>query len=148
MRNVATVVFSHPPVGTVGMSEPQAVLRFGVDAFKVYEASFTPMYHAFTKRKVGAAVKLVVAGPEEKVVGCRIVGPGADEMTQGFAVAVHMGATKKDLDDTVAIHPTVAEELVTMRTARAAQPATPAMQDLPGRSHAGALASVGPRARR
>ncbi len=78
------------------------------------------MYHAFTHRKVKSALKLVVAGPEEKVVGLHIYGSGADEILQGFAVAVRMGATKRDLDDTVAIHPTVAEELVTLRKSRPA----------------------------
>ena len=119
-ENVATVMFSHPPVGTVGLTEPQAVMQYGAEAIKVYQAKFTPMLHAFTARKVKAAMKLVVAGPEERVVGCHIIGPGADEMLQGFAVAVQMGATKRDFDDTVAIHPTVAEELVTLRNARPA----------------------------
>jgi glutathione reductase (NADPH) len=118
--NVATVIFSHPPIGTVGFTELEAVQRFGLEAVKVYQTHFTPMYHAFTVRKVQTAMKLVVAGSEEQVVGCHIIGPGADEMLQGFAVAVQMGATKRDFDDTVAIHPTVAEELVTMRTARPA----------------------------
>ncbi len=117
--NIPTVIFSHPPIGTVGLTEPQAVMNFGADAVKVYQTRFTPMYYAFTRRKVKTAMKLIVAGPEERVVGCHVIGPGADEMLQGFAVAVKMGATKRDLDDTVAIHPTVAEELVTMRTARA-----------------------------
>ncbi len=73
------------------------------------------MYHAFTRRKPKTAMKLVTVGVQEKVVGCHIIGTGADEILQGFAVAVRMGATKQDLDDTVAIHPTSAEELVTMR---------------------------------
>ena len=119
-ENIPTVIFSHPPIGTVGLSEPEAVDRFGAAAIQVYQARFTPMYHAFTKRKVMTTLKLVVAGPEEKVVGCHLIGPGADEILQGFAVAVHMGATKRDFDDTVAIHPTVAEELVTMKTPRPA----------------------------
>lgn len=119
-ENIPTGIFTHPPIGTIGMTEPEAVKRFGTDAVKVYEARFTPMYHAFTKRKVKAAIKLIVAGPEEKIVGCHVIGPGADEMLQGFAVAVHMGATKRDFDDTVAIHPTVAEEVVTLKTSRPA----------------------------
>src|SRR5262249_25368234 len=119
-ENIPTVIFSHPPFGSVGLSEAQAVERFGAAAIKVYEAHFTPMYHAFTTRKVKTAVKLVVAGREEQVMGCHVIGPGADEMLQGFAVAVRMGATKRDFDDTVAIHPTVAEEVVTLKTARAA----------------------------
>jgi glutathione reductase (NADPH) len=81
----------------------------------VYTRSFVPLYHAITARKPKTLMKLVTVGPEEKVVGVHVVGPGADEMLQGFAVALHMGATKRDFDDTVAIHPTSAEELVTMR---------------------------------
>jgi len=119
-ENIPTVIFTHPPIGTVGLTEAEALARHGADAVKVYETRFTPMYNAFTTRKVKTAVKLVAAGPEEKVIGCHVIGPGADEMLQGFAVAVHMGATKRDFDDTVAIHPTVAEEVVTLRTARAA----------------------------
>lgn len=119
--NIATVVFSHPPIGTVGLSEAEAVAKFGAGEVKVYQARFTPMYHAFTQRKVKNAMKLVVTGADEKIVGLHVIGPGADEMTQGFAVAVKMGATKQDFDDTVAIHPTVSEEFVTLRGARAAQ---------------------------
>jgi len=119
-ENIPTVIFSHPPIGTVGMTEPEAVRHYGAGAVKVYQAQFTPMLHAFTTRKVRTAMKLVVAGAEETVVGCHIIGPGADEMLQGFAVAVRMRATKRDFDDTVAIHPTAAEELVTLRGARAA----------------------------
>ncbi len=120
--NIPTVIFTHPPIGTVGCSEEQAVHTFGIDQVRVYQASFTPMSHAFTTRKVKVSMKLVVRGPEEKVVGCHFIGPGADEMLQGFAVAVHMGATKRDFDDTIAIHPTVSEELVTLKTSRAAMP--------------------------
>jgi len=119
-ENIPTVIFSHPPIGTVGLTEAEAVVRFGSRAVRVYEARFTPMYHAFTARKVKVGIKLVVVGPEEKIVGCHVIGPGADEMLQGFAVAVRMGATKRDFDDTVAIHPTVAEEVVTLKTSRAA----------------------------
>ena len=119
-ENIPTVLFSHPPIGTVGLSEESATQKFGAAAVKVYEAGFTPMYHAFTHRQAKCAMKLVVAGPEEKIVGLHILGSGADELLQGFAVAVRMGATKRDLDDTVAIHPTVAEELVTLRGSRPA----------------------------
>ena len=119
-ENIPTVVFSHPPIGTVGLSEEAAMRKFGAAAVQVYQTSFTPMLHAFTKRKAKCSMKLVVAGPDQKIVGCHIIGPGADEMLQGFAVAVRMGATKRDFDDTVAIHPTVAEELVTMRNSRPA----------------------------
>jgi glutathione reductase (NADPH) len=111
---IPTVVFTHPPIGTVGLAESEARAKYG-DAVKVYVAEFTAMYHALTARKSRTDMKLVCVGPEEKVVGCHIMGMGADEMLQGFAVAIRMGATKRDFDDTLAIHPTSAEELVTMR---------------------------------
>jgi glutathione reductase (NADPH) len=113
-ENIPTVIFSHPPIGTVGLTEDQARSRFG-DAVKVYRTEFTPLFYAFTGRKVKSAMKLVTTGKNENIVGCHVFGPGADEMLQGFAVAVRMGATKRDFDDTVAIHPTSAEELVTLR---------------------------------
>jgi glutathione reductase (NADPH) len=111
---IATVVFTHPPIGTVGLSESEARAKYG-DAVKAYVADFTPMYHALTTRKTHSDMKLVCVGPEQRIVGCHVIGAGADEMMQGFAVAVRMGATKRDFDDTVAIHPTSSEELVTMR---------------------------------
>ncbi len=111
---IATVVFTHPPIGTVGLTESEARTKYG-DTVKAYVADFTPMYHALTTRKSHTDMKLVCVGPEQKIVGCHVIGAGADEMLQGFAVAVRMGATKRDFDDTVAIHPTSAEELVTMR---------------------------------
>ncbi len=119
-ENIPTVIFSHPPIGTIGLSEEAAIAKFGADNLRVYEARFTPMHYAFAQRKPECSMKLVVAGPEERIVGCHIIGHGADEMLQGFAVAIRMGATKRDFDDTVAIHPTVAEELVTMRGGRPA----------------------------
>jgi glutathione reductase (NADPH) len=112
--NIPSVVFSHPPIGTCGLSETAARERFG-DAVKVYTAEFVPLYNGITEHKPKTRMKLVTAGADGKVVGCHIIGPGADEMLQGFAVAIRMGATKRDFDDTVAIHPTAAEELVTMR---------------------------------
>ncbi len=111
--NIASVVFSHPPIGAVGLTESQAIEKYG-DQVKCYKATFTPMYHAFTKHPQKTAMKLVVIGEDEKVVGIHLIGAGVDEMLQGFAVAVKMGATKKDFDDTVAIHPTSSEELVTL----------------------------------
>jgi glutathione reductase (NADPH) len=113
-RMIPTVVFTHPPIGTVGASEAEARAQYG-EAVKVFVADFTPMYHALTTRKTHTDMKLVCVGPEQRIVGCHIMGTGADEMLQGFAVAIRMGATKRDFDDTVAIHPTSAEELVTMR---------------------------------
>jgi glutathione reductase (NADPH) len=111
---IPTVIFTHPPIGTVGASEAEARAQYG-DAVKVFVADFSPMYHALTTRKTHTDMKLVCVGPEQRIVGCHILGTGADEMLQGFAVAIRMGATKADFDDTVAIHPTSAEELVTMR---------------------------------
>jgi glutathione reductase (NADPH) len=113
-ENISTVVFSHPPIATVGLTEDLARELHGA-AVKIYQERFTPMYHAISGRSQKTAMKLVTVGAQEKVVGCHIIGVGADEMLQGFAVAIRMGASKKDLDDTVAIHPTSAEELVTMR---------------------------------
>lgn len=113
-QGIATVVFSHPPIGTVGLTEAEARLQHG-DAVKVYRSTFVPMYYALGTRKPKALMKLVCVGPEERVIGLHVIGQGADEMTQGFAVAMKMGATKRDFDDTVAIHPTAAEEFVTMR---------------------------------
>ncbi|XP_038256636.1 glutathione reductase, mitochondrial isoform X1 [Dermochelys coriacea] len=113
--NIPTVVFSHPPIGTVGLTEEEAISTYGRDNVKVYTTSFTPMYHAVTQRKTKCVMKLVCAGKEEKVVGLHMQGLGCDEMLQGFAVAVKMGATKASFDETVAIHPTSSEELVTLR---------------------------------
>ena len=111
---VPTVVFSHPPMGTVGLTEDEARAEYGDDA-KVYSAGFTAMYYALGDKKQRSVMKLITAGDDERIVGCHVIGDGADEMMQGFAVAMRMGATKRDFDDTVAIHPTSAEELVTMR---------------------------------
>jgi glutathione reductase (NADPH) len=110
---IPTVVFSHPPIATVGLSEHAARERHG-DEVRIYETAFVPMFHALTEAKPKTAMKLVTVGADERVVGCHVIGPGADEMIQGFAVALKMGARKADLDDTVAVHPTSAEELVTM----------------------------------
>ncbi|XP_076878016.1 glutathione reductase, mitochondrial [Brachyhypopomus gauderio] len=113
--NIPTVVFTHPPIGTIGLTEDEANRCWGKANVKTYTTSFTPMYHAITTRKTKCIMKLVCAGKEEKVVGLHMQGLGCDEMLQGFAVAIKMGATKADFDNTVAIHPTSAEELVTMR---------------------------------
>ena len=113
-ENIPTVIFTHPPIGTVGLSEAAARARYGDDV-RVFTSGFVPLYHALTTRKVRAEMKLVTAGADCRIVGAHVIGAGADEMLQGFAVAVRMGATKRDFDDTVAIHPTSAEEFVTMR---------------------------------
>jgi glutathione reductase (NADPH) len=111
--NVPTVLFSHPPAATIGLTEKEAKKQFA--EVKIYQTDFTPMADALLPHKTTTAMKLVCVGENEKVVGCHIIGHGADEMMQGFAVAIKMGASKKDFDDTVAIHPTSSEELVTMR---------------------------------
>jgi glutathione reductase (NADPH) len=108
------VVLSHPPIGTVGLSEAEARLEHG-DAVKTYQARFTNMYYALTEHKPKTSIKLVTVGPEERVVGLHVIGLGADELLQGFAVALRMGATKRDFDRTMAIHPTAAEEIVTLK---------------------------------
>ena len=113
-ENIPTVIFSHPPVGTVGMSEKEARVVYG-NKVKIYEANFVSLRHSLIGISSKAMIKLVCLGKEEIVIGCHIVGQGADELLQGFAVAIKMGAQKKDLDSTIAIHPTLAEELVTLR---------------------------------
>ena len=113
--NIPTVVFSHPPIGTVGLTEQEAIEKYGKDAVKTYSSSFTSMFSAVTQHRQPTKMKLVCIGEEEKIVGIHGIGFGMDEILQGFAVALKMGATKKDFDDTVAIHPTSAEEFVTMR---------------------------------
>lgn len=112
---VPTVIFSHPPIGTVGLSEASAVAQYGADNIKVYTSNFTPMYSAVTSHREPCRMKLVCLGEEQKIIGLHGIGFGMDEMIQGFAVAMKMGATKQDFDDTIAIHPTAAEEFVTMR---------------------------------
>ncbi|KDQ18532.1 hypothetical protein BOTBODRAFT_28918 [Botryobasidium botryosum FD-172 SS1] len=117
-ENIPTVVFAHPTIGTVGLTEPEARAKYGDSAIKIYKSSFRAMYFAMyddEAHKEPTVYKLIVAGEDEKVVGLHIIGMGSDEITQGFGVAIKMGARKQDFDDTVAIHPTSAEELVTMR---------------------------------
>lgn len=117
-NNIPSVVFSHPTVGTVGLSEAEARAHHGEHVVTVYETSFQPMRYALSDYGVATAMKIVCVGDDERVVGLHLVGDNADEMLQGFAVAVKMGATKADFDNTIAIHPTSAEELVTMKVAR------------------------------
>lgn len=112
---IPTVVFSHPPIGTIGMTQSAAIKAHGEAQIKVYHSSFTPMYSAVTAHRQPCRMKLVCLGAEEKIIGLHGIGFGVDEMIQGFAVAIKMGATKKDFDNTVAIHPTGSEEFVTMR---------------------------------
>jgi len=116
-NNVPSVVFAHPEIGSIGLTEPQAIKQYGKENIKVYTSSFTAMYYAMMDPddKGPTKYKIVCAGPEQKVVGLHIMGLGSGEMLQGFGVAIRMGATKRDFDNCVAIHPTSAEELVTMK---------------------------------
>ncbi|VAW88665.1 Glutathione reductase [hydrothermal vent metagenome] len=111
---IPTVVFSHPPIATMGLTEDEAREIHG-ESIRVYQTRFTPMSYALSEHKQKTAMKLVTVGVNEKIIGCHIMGDGADEMLQGFAVAIKMGATKADFDKTIAIHPTSSEELVTLR---------------------------------
>ncbi|KAI0203179.1 putative glutathione protein [Astrocystis sublimbata] len=115
--NIPSVVFSHPEVGSIGLSEPEAIEKYGKENLKVYTTNFTAMYYAMMdpEDKAPTKYKVICHGPNEKVVGLHIMGLGSGEMLQGFGVAIKMGATKKDLDSCVAIHPTSSEELVTLK---------------------------------
>ncbi|HEY6940206.1 glutathione-disulfide reductase [Dokdonella sp.] len=112
--NVPTVVFSHPPIGTVGLAEHVARAQFGDAAVRIHRSEFRPMLTALAHGAEKSLMKLVCVGEDERIVGLHMIGVGADEILQGFAVAVKMGARKADLDATVAIHPTSAEEFVLM----------------------------------
>ena len=112
-RTVATAIFSQPPIGTVGITQDEAVEQFGeVD---VYKSTFRPMKHTLSGRDEKTMMKLLVEPKSQKVLGCHIIGPDSGEMIQCLGIAVKMGATKRDFDATVAVHPTSSEELVTMR---------------------------------
>ena len=115
---VPTVVFTHPPIGTIGLTEPKAVAKYGAENVKVYSSKFADSHYGIFQvdpdEKPKTHMKLICAGEEEKVVGIHVIGKGSDEMMQGFGVALKMGATKADFDSCVAIHPTASEELVTM----------------------------------
>jgi glutathione reductase (NADPH) len=111
--DVPTAVFSSPEIGTVGLTEAQA--RAQLAQTDIYKAMFRPLKATLSGRDTTVLLKLVVDGGSDRVVGCHIVGEGAAEMVQIAAIAVKMGATKADFDATMALHPTVAEELVTMR---------------------------------
>lgn len=112
--NICSVVFSHPPSGSVGLTEHEAIEKYGKSKIKIYQTRFIPMYDALSVDKTPTAMKLVTLGKKEKIIGLHVVGYSADEMLQGFGVAIKMGACKKDFDNTIAIHPTSAEEFVTM----------------------------------
>lgn len=112
---IPTVVFSHPACGMLGLTEEQAVAEYGEANVRCYRGQFRALYYGVLDNKVNSVVKMICAGPDDKVVGLHTLGMGSDEMLQGFAVAMQCGATKADFDATVAIHPTAAEEFVTLR---------------------------------
>jgi glutathione reductase (NADPH) len=111
---VPTAVFTRPEIGTIGLSETNALAR--AHTVDVYKASFWPLKHTLSGRQERMMMKLVVDAETDRVLGCHIFGPEAGEMVQLVAIAMKMGATKTQFDAVVAVHPTMAEELVTMRT--------------------------------
>ena len=113
-NNIATAVFCHPNIATVGLSEQDAIAA-GIEV-DVYESQFTPLKHTLSGRDERSMVKLIVDRQSDKVLGLHLVAADAGEIVQGFAVAINCGATKADFDRTIGIHPTLAEEFVTMRT--------------------------------
>ena len=113
LDKVATAVFSSPPLATVGLTEAQAARRGAAD---IYVSRFTPMRHALTGRPRKTLMKLVVDQRTQKVLGAHMLGEDAPEIMQGLSIAINCGATKQDFDRTVGIHPTAAEEFVTLRT--------------------------------
>jgi glutathione reductase (NADPH) len=110
LDHIPTVAFSHPPVASCGMTEPQARHVHG-DAVRTFVHTFRPMAAALAGRDDPVLIKMVCLGEDEKVIGLHMVGTGVDEMLQGFAVAIRMGATRRDFNETIAIHPTVSEEI-------------------------------------
>ena len=113
--NVPTAIFSYPEAATVGLTETEAKERYGEDAIKIYRAKFRSMYYTLPDKQEKVLMKLVVEKATDRVLGAHMVGDCAAEIIQGVAIAVQMGATKADFDATVAIHPSIAEEFVTMR---------------------------------
>ncbi len=114
-HHIPTVVFSHPPIGSVGLTEQEAVEIYDRDELIIYHTQFNSMFYALGEHKVPSKMKLITLKDTGKILGCHVIGLGSDEMLQGFSVAIKMGATKKDFDATVAIHPTNAEEVVLMK---------------------------------
>lgn len=116
---IPTVVFAHPEVGTIGLTEPEALQKYGAGNLKIYHTKFAAMFYDFfpveEKQHIPTEFKIICEGVEERIVGLHLIGLGVGEMLQGFAVAVKMGARKRDFDACVAIHPTSAEEIVTMK---------------------------------
>lgn len=114
-ENIPTVIFSHPAIGAIGLTEIEAKEKFGEDRIKVYQSRFYSMYASAGNARQACDFKLICLDKEEKIIGLHGIGEGVDEMIQGFGVAIKMGARKKDFDSVIAIHPTGSEEFVTMR---------------------------------
>ena len=110
---VPTAVFSQPEIGTVGLTEAEAQAQYSV--VDIYKSAFRPMKHTLSGRGERAFMKLVVDGQTNRVLGVHLLGPDSGEMVQLIAIPLKMGATKAQFDQTMAVHPTAAEELVTMR---------------------------------
>jgi len=113
--NIPTAIFSHPPIGTAGLTEEEAVQEYGREAVKVYRSRFTNMFHAMTEHKGPTFMKMITVLPEEKVVGMHMIGIAADEISQWLGLAPKLGLTKAQIDSVVAVHPTASEEFFTMR---------------------------------
>jgi len=147
-ENVPTVIFSHPPIGTVGLTEKEAKDKYGEDNLTIYRSKFANLqygiYDVEAEDKPKTSMKLICAGKEEQVVGLHVIGEGADEMLQGFALAMKMGATKADFDSCVAIHPTAAEEFVTLFPWGLSTPETGAKVSPLNGAKAGEPSSLGP----
>ena len=116
--NIPTAVFCQPNIATVGLTEEQALTRFGVNDVRIFETSFRPMKHTLSGMPERTFMKLVVQISTDKVLGAHMVGEEAGEIIQGIAIAIKAGATKTQFDSTIGIHPTAAEEFVTLRTPR------------------------------
>ncbi|MFZ4665796.1 MAG: glutathione-disulfide reductase [Prochlorotrichaceae cyanobacterium] len=114
-ENIATAVFSQPEACTVGLTEQQAVTKYGAASLKIYRARFRPMIYSLPNRDEKVLMKLIVHQETDKILGALMVGKDAAEIIQSIAIAITMGATKRDFDNTMALHPTSAEEFVTMR---------------------------------
>jgi len=113
LTTVPSAVFSQPPIGTVGLTEAQALAQYG--EIDIYSSSFRSMRHTLSGRDERTLVKLVVDSASQRVLGAHMVGADAPEIIQGLAIAIRVGATKADFDATVALHPSAAEEFVTLR---------------------------------
>ena len=115
---IPSVLFTHPPIGTIGLTESEAMTRYGKDKIGIYIRAFTHMNYAFAKTLAKSTYKMITLkddNEEERVIGVHLYGPGTEEALQGIAIAMQAGVTKQQLDKTVAIHPTGIEEIINMK---------------------------------